>query len=331
LTRADPVAWEGEGTVSAAGRGSLPQTALLREGRRGFAVRRWRAGYVLIAPAVLLILLMMVYPVVETIFFSFSKVQLPALRTTFVGFDNFIRILRDPDTGPLFRRTMVWIVGGVALRMALALGAALVFNAKVRGTVWMRVLVILPWAIPSVVGANLWRWIVQADAGVLNQTLRSLGLGAWALNWLGSPDTAMLTVIVAYAWGGFPFVMLLILARLQGLPEDINEAATVDGANWWQIFRYITLPSLTGVLAVALILEVVSGINSFDTLMIMTGGGPANATMIWGIKIYKTGFAEFNLGGAAALSVLMFAAMLAVFMVYGTINVRTRRRQEEIS
>ena len=127
----------------------------------------------------------------------------------------------------------------------------------------------------------------------------------------------MLTVIVAYSWGGFPFVMLLILARMQGLPEEINEAAKIDGANWWQIFRYITLPSLTGVLMIAAILEIVSGINSFDTLVIMTGGGPANATMIWGIEIYKTGFTEFNLGGAAALSVLMFLGMLTVFMMYG--------------
>ena len=127
------------------------------------------------APAMALIVLMMVYPVLQTFYFSFSRVQLPALRTTFVGFDNFARILRDPETGPLFWRTLVWVAGGVALRMALGLGAALVFNAKVRGIVSMRVLVILPWAIPSVVGANLWRWIVQADAGVLT---RRCGAGA---------------------------------------------------------------------------------------------------------------------------------------------------------
>jgi multiple sugar transport system permease protein len=296
-------------------------------GRNRSALRKWRNAYILVAPAIVLIAVMMVYPVIQTALFSFSKVQLPALRTTFVGFDNFARILANPETGPLFQRTLVWVIGGVALRMALGLGAALVFNAKVKGTVWMRVLVILPWAIPSVVGANLWRWIVQTDGGVLNQTLQSWGLGSWALNWLGSPDTAMLTVIVVYAWGGFPFVMLLILARLQGLPEEVNEAARVDGANGWQIFRYITLPSLAGVLVVALILEIVSGINSFDTLMIMTGGGPANATKIWGIEIYKTGFTSFNLGGAAALSVLMFAGMLAVFLVYGVVNTRVQKRQ----
>jgi multiple sugar transport system permease protein len=318
------VAWEGTSPALA-----LPGRPARKTRTTSLQAQRRRRAYLLIAPAVVLIVLMMIYPVVQTIYFSFSKVQLPALRTTFVGFDNFVRIFADPETGPLVQRTLIWVIGGVALKMALGLAAALVFNAKVRGTVWMRVLVILPWAIPSVVGANLWRWIVQTDAGVLNQTLRSWGLEGWALNWLGSPNTAMLTVIVAYSWGGFAFVMLLVLARLQGLPEEINEAARVDGANWWQVFRYITLPSLAGVLAVALILEIVSGINSFDTIMIMTGGGPANATRIWGIDIYKTGFTDFNLGGAAARSVLMFAAVIVVFTIYGGVNSRVQRRQGE--
>lgn len=318
--------------TSQANTGALPVGNPARKTRgSSLKAQRRNRAYLLVAPAVILIAVMMIYPIVQTIYFSFSKVQLPALRTAFIGFDNFVRIFNDPETGPLVQRTLVWIVGGVALKMALGMAAALVFNAKVRGTVWMRVLVILPWAIPSVVGANLWRWIVQTDSGVLNQTLRAWGLDSWALNWLGSPDTAMFTVIVAYSWGGFAFVMLLILARLQGLPEEINEAARVDGANWWQIFRYITLPSLTGVLAVALILEIVSGINSFDTLMIMTGGGPANATRIWGIDIYKTGFTDFNLGGAAAMSVLMFAAVIVVFIIYGGVNSRVQRRQGEVS
>src|SRR3954471_16609332 len=133
------MAWDGEGTLTAAG--NAPVARATPRGRRRRAVlRRSSTGYILIAPAILLIVLMMVYPVVQTFYFSFSRVQLPALRTTFVGFDNFARILRDPETGPLFRRTLVWVLGGVALRIFLGLGAALVFNAKVRGTVWMRIL-----------------------------------------------------------------------------------------------------------------------------------------------------------------------------------------------
>jgi len=121
--------------------------------------------------------------------------------------------------------------------------------------------------------------------------------------------------------------MLLILARMQGIPEELYDAAKVDGANWWQSFRYITLPSLKGVLLVALVLEIVSGINSFDTLVIMTGGGPAEATRIWGLEIYERGFSDFNLGGASALSVLMFAGVLMLFVVYGALNKSLGRKE----
>ncbi|MGO1079510.1 carbohydrate ABC transporter permease [Inquilinus sp. CA228] len=280
-------------------------------------MQKWGRGYILVAPACVLIGLMMFYPVIQTLQFSVSKVQLPTFRTVFVGLDNFIRILDDPGTWPLLQRTLIWVIGTVVLRFALGFLAAVIFNARVRGTVWMRVLVILPWTIPSVVGANLWRWIVQTDTGLLNQTLRSWGLGDLALNWLGDPDIAIFTVIVAYSWAGFPFVMLLILARMQGIPNELYDAARVDGASSWQMFRYITLPLLRGVIIIALILETVSGINSFDTLVIMTGGGPAESTRVWGLEIYKVGFGEFNLGGASALSVLLFIGVLSLFVVYG--------------
>ncbi len=305
-------------------------------GRRpgpGWRVRlgRWGPGYLLVTPAVVLIALMMVYPTVQTLWFSVNRVRLPTFQTTFVGLDNFIRILENPDTGPLVLRTAVWVFGIVVCRIALGLAAALVFNSKFPTVVWLRMLVILPWTIPSVVGANLWRWILQTDSGVVNQTLRSWGLGDWAPNWLGSPDTAMISVIIAYTWAGFPFVMLLILARLQSIPSELYEAARIDGANRWQLFRHVTLPQLRTVLVVALILEIVSGLNSFDVLMIMTGGGPAKATQIWGIEIYKTGFGAFNLGVASALSVLMFVVVLAAFVVYGTANKALQSQKGEAS
>ncbi|CAN5295144.1 sugar ABC transporter permease [soil metagenome] len=301
--------------------------AAWRERRRTIAMQKWGQAYILVAPAIVLIALMMVYPVVQTLWFSVNKVQLPTFRTSFVALDNFVRVLEDPETWPLFERTVIWIVGTVVVRMALGLGAALIFNAKVRGTIWMRVLTVLPWTIPSVVSSNLWRWIVQTDVGVLNLEFKRWGLDGWAMNWLSDPDSALWTVIVAYSWGGYPFVMLLILARMQGIPEELYEAAKVDGANWWQQFRYITVPSLKGVLGVALILEIVSAINSFDTIMIMTGGGPANATRIWGIEIYKRAFTNFDLGGASAMSVLMFVGALFFFVVYGIANRVVQKRE----
>jgi multiple sugar transport system permease protein len=273
---------------------------------------------------VVLIAVMMVFPTLQTLWFSVSTVQLPAMETTFVGVENFAGIVADPATGQLLQRTALWVAGTVVLRFVLGFLAALVFNAKVRGTTWMRVLVILPWTIPSVVAANLWRWILQSDAGILDQTLRAWGLPGLALNWLGNPATALPVVMVAYSWAGFPFIMLLILAGLQGVPEEQYEAARVDGANSWQLFRFITVPGVRGVLFIALILETVSAINSFDTLMVMTGGGPANATQIWSLAIYRTAFGEFNLGGASALSVLLFMGALLLFAVYGLANKRAQ-------
>ncbi|HEV2357856.1 MAG TPA: sugar ABC transporter permease [bacterium] len=288
--------------------------------RRRVALRQWGPGYVLALPAIALIAVMMVYPTLQTLRFSVSTVGLPAFRTTFVGLGNFAGILADPATGSLLRRTLAWVAGTVLLRFVLGFLAALVFNAKVRGTAWMRVLVVLPWTIPSVVAANLWRWILQTDTGVLDQTLRAWGLGALAANWLGDPRTALTAVMIAYSWAGFPFIMLLILAGLQGVPEEQYEAAQVDGANAWQLFRFITVPAVSGVLLLALLLETIQAINSFDTLTVMTGGGPANATQTWSLAIYRRAFVDFNLGGASALSVLMLLGALTLPLLHGAAN-----------
>jgi len=299
-----------------------PRTALIRERRRRAALRRWGPGYVLVLPATVLIAIMMVYPTLQTLWFSVSTVRLPAFQTTFVGLANFASILTDPaiGAGQLVQRTIEWVAGTVALRFALGFVAALVFNAKVRGTAWMRVLVVLPWTMPSVVSANLWRWILQSDIGILDQTLKGWGLARFAHNWLGDPHTALPAVMVAYSWAGFPFIMLLILAGLQGVPVEQYEAGAVDGANWWQLFRFITVPAVRGVLAIALILETVQAVNSFDTLTVMTGGGPANATQTWSLAIYRAGFTDYNFGGASALSVLMFLGAVALLAIYSAAN-----------
>jgi multiple sugar transport system permease protein len=299
---------------------------LNRERRRRIAIQKWGPGYLLVLPAILLIVAMMLYPLIQTLVFSVSNVQLPLFQATFTGIDNFLAVFKEPNTGPLVVRTLTWVVGTVALRFILGFLAAIIFNAKVRGTVWMRILVVLPWMIPSVVAANLWRWVLQSDNGVLNETLRSWGLPSSALvDWLGNPHTVLGAVIVAYSWAGFPFVMLLILAGMQGISEEQYEAAKVDGANWWQLFRYITVPSVRPVLVIALILEIVSAVNSFDTIEVMTGGGPANESQIWSIGIYTTGFQSYNFGGASAMSVLMFVVAIVLFTIYGISSNRNAR------
>jgi len=299
-----------------------------RARRRRRAIQKWGPGYVLVLPAGILIAAMMLWPLIQTLRFSFSDVQLPLFVTTFAGISNFLGVFKNPDSGPMLLRTIVWVVATVALRFILGFLAALIFNARVKGTVWLRILVMLPWTLPSVVAANLWRWVFQSSNGILNQTLEQMGVPHSALvDWLGDPHTALGAVIVAYSWAGFPFIMLLLLAGMQGIPQDQYEAAMVDGASAWQSFRFITIPSLRGVMAVALVLETVSAINSFDTIKVMTGGGPANATEIWSIGIYNSGFQNYDFGTASAMSMLLFLAAALLFGVYASFTqVRNARK-----
>ena len=303
-----------------------PIDGVRKRSRRNRYLRHWGSAYLLVLPAFVLLVVMMAVPVGQTFVFSMSKVTLPALDVIYIGFENFMRVFTDRDTLTVLRNTVVWVLASLVLRVGLGLIAALIFNARVPGTMWLRVLVVLPWAIPSVVGANLWVWLMQPDVGLINNTLRAWGLGGLAQNWLSDPNIALFSVIIAYTWSGVPFVMLMLLAGMQGIPKEYYEASTMDGANAWQSFRYITVPSLRGVLVVVTILEIVHAINSFDTVMIMTAGGPANATLLWGLDIYRVGFGEFDFGGAAARSVLLFLAGLIAFIFYATASRRQAAR-----
>jgi multiple sugar transport system permease protein len=294
--------------------------------RLGVSFRRSVPAYVLVSPVVLLILLMMVIPTLQTALFSVSRVQLPAMEPTFVGMDNYVRFLSQGSTGALIWRTLFWIVATVVLRFVMGFAAALLFSAAVRGTGWMRILVFIPWAIPAVVAASLWRWVLQTDAGVINDTLRYFGASGLAQNWLGNPDLTLLVVIVAYSWAGFPFVMLLMLAGLQGIPREYNEAAQVDGASSRQVFRYITLPSLSGLIGIVLVLEAIMAINAFDMLFVMAGGGPAEATTIFSLAVFDTVFTDFDYGGASAMSMVLFFVFAVCFVGYGILNARANRK-----
>jgi multiple sugar transport system permease protein len=303
----------------------MPARLSLWRQRLGVAVHRWGPGYILVAPVVVMIVVMMIVPTLQTALFSVSKVQLPAMDTTFIGPDNYLRFLSNSSTGSLIQRTLFWVVATVALRFVMGFAAALVFNTAIRGTRWMRVLVFIPWAIPSVVAASLWRWVLQTDAGVINDTLRYWGASGLAQNWLGNPDLTLLLVVLAYSWAGFPFVMLFLLAGLQGIPQEYREAAQCDGANSWQVFRHITVPSMSGIIGIILLLETIMAINAFDMLFVMAGGGPADATTIFSLAVFDKVFTDFDYGGASAMSMVLFAVFAAFFVLYRLLNARVQR------
>ncbi|GHV36221.1 sugar ABC transporter permease [Spirochaetia bacterium] len=256
----------------------------------------------------------MLYPLIQTFVFSFSTLTLPKFDVKFNGFSNFTRIFSRMEVPQIIFNTIVWTLGAVIMRITFGMLTALVMNANVPGIKVLRVIVLIPWTVPSIVAANSWRWIYQGDFGVINGMLKSWGLTPYP--WIGSVDTAMGAILVASTWAGYPFVMMMLLAAMQGLSQDHFEAAMVDGANAIQRFWHITLPGIKPVIVVLIALETINAINSFDMIFNLTGGGPGNATEIIGLFIYRIGFTLLDFAGASAVSVVLILVALMLFVVY---------------
>ncbi len=274
-------------------------------------------------PCALVILVMTIYPLVQMIVFSFSKVTLPFFQMQFVGLDNFTQMVGAKTFGKIIVNTFVWTFVALILRFLLGFVSALLMETGFRGKTPFRIITLMPWVVPSIVTANLWRWIYNMDNGILNEVLSSIN-PALAMNWLGNKGTALFAVVLAYVWQGFPFIMLMIVAAMQGIPKSYTEAALVDGANRFQVFRHVTLPNLKNVLSILAVLEIINGFNAFDLLFTMTGGGPGVSSEILGLYIYRTAFSNFNFGGASAMGLMLLLAVLLCFAYYA----RTQRKKE---
>ena len=291
----------------------------------------WRKTpiYLMIMPCVLLLILFMVYPIYQTILFSVNNVKLPSFDLEFAGLGNFIDIFSKGEISTVFNNTFIWIVGSIVFKFFLGFWAAITFNVNVRGGVLFRIFCLLPWTVPTIVASNLWRWILQTDTGLLNVFFKSYGMGAFAQNWLGNPDLALLSVMVANAWSGFPFVMLMLLAGMQGVPKELYEAGAIDGANKVDLFRYITIPSLKPIIVIILLLDIINNLNSFDLIYVLTGGGPGGASETLGLFIYRIGFNNFDFGGASAISFALLVFAIISFGAYIYFNNKVKSRGVE--
>ncbi|GHT70832.1 ABC transporter permease [Spirochaetia bacterium] len=267
---------------------------------------------------------MMVMPIARTIVFSFSDVHLPSFDTTFHGLANFKNVLSLEEFPTVIKNTLVWITGSMILRVFLGFLAALLMDGETRTIRTLRIFALIPWTIPSIVSANSWRWMLRSDFGLVNGFFENVGLGFLARPWLNSAATAMPSVLVAYTWAGFPFVMMLFLAGLQGIPEELYESGSIDGANKIQQFFYITIPSLRSVIIMVVVLEIISAINAFDLLFVLTGGGPGTASEILGLLIYRLGFTRFDFATASAASTLLIVAALVCFLFYAPTQFRKK-------
>lgn len=275
-----------------------------------------RAGLLFIAPALVVFMVVLSFPIGYAGYLSVFKVR-PDFSLVFAGTANFGKALSDPAFWNALRNTAVYTLGSVALHLAIGLALALALNSPwLKGRLLFRIAFFVPWSISFVVTAVTWRWVLNAQYGILNAFLRSIGVLSENVSWLGSAGLAMPTAILVNAWRGFPFIMVMIYAGLQALPREPYEAAMVDGASKLQLFRHITLPGLRGVITVAVVLDTIWVFIQFELIQVLTAGGPGRATELLTNLIYRESFTFYEFGIGSAIAMLTLLVVLCFSMVY---------------
>jgi multiple sugar transport system permease protein len=273
-------------------------------------------GYALIAPVALLILVLIAYPFLNAIWLSLTE-KMVGYPARFIGLQNYATLFDSPRFRIVAWNSVVYTVGSVGTKLVIGMVMAVALHKAVRGNQLLRGFLLLPWVIPTVVIALTWRWLLDLYRGLFNVGLHDLGLIGSGIHWLGNPDLAMLSVIMANVWRGFPFFGVSFLAAMQTVPQDLYDAAAVDGASAWQQFWRVSLPSVKGVVAIVTLLSTIWTLNDFNIVYIMTRGGPGAATHIFATYSYELGIQSQRWGMAMAASMysLPVIALLIIFVV----------------
>jgi multiple sugar transport system permease protein len=282
--------------------------------------------WLLLGPMLVIVLAAVGYPIVMTCWLAFTDTRLMAGpgAAHFAGLENFAYVLTDPEFLAAAGRTIYFTVVSVSAEALLGVGVALLLNQEFYGRTFCRALLVLPWAVPTIVNALMWRLIYQPDFGVLNALLTQTGLMETYRSWLGSDTSAMNSVIVADVWKNYPLMALIVLAALQNAPIELYRAATLDGANAWHRFRAVTWPVIAPPLLVALVLRSIEALKVFDIFYVMTRGGPANATKTMSFFVYEESFRFMRVGSGASYALIV----VLICMVFVGFYVRLIRRQE---
>ena len=278
--------------------------------------RRW--AYFLLVPSLLLVAAVAVYPVASGVWLSFQRYNL--LRSpvpSFIGLGQYSDLWTDTVFWTAARNTVVWVAVGVSSQFLLGLIVALALNRpRMRGLGLLRVGLLLPWLMPTVVAGHMWSLLLDSRLGVVNDVLVRVGLIPKYVAWFAQAETAMGAVLVVDLWKNFPFFTLLLLAGLQGIPDELYEAAEVDGANTMYRFWRITLPLLTPVIVAAVILRVIGLVNAPDLMIILTHGGPGLATHVLSLLAFNDAYTGFDFGAAAAVATVMLVVLMLFTSVY---------------
>ncbi|MBD1836876.1 sugar ABC transporter permease [Coleofasciculus sp. FACHB-64] len=289
--------------------------------------REQRTGWILLLPALLVLLLVYGYPIVRAFWLSlFTKNLGTELQPVFVGLDNYGRMAGDGRFWQSFWTTTVFTTSAVIIELLLGLGIALVLTQKFRGRSLVRTTAILPWALPTALIGLAWGWIFNDQFGVVNDILRRVGLIEGGINWLGDPTLALMAVIFADVWKTTPFISILLLAGLQSISPDLYEAHSIDGATPWQNFTRITLPLLMPQILIALLFRFAQSFGIFDLIAVMTGGGPGGSTEVVSLYIYSTVMRYLDFGYGAALVVVTFTLLIVAVAIASFLLSRSRAK-----
>jgi multiple sugar transport system permease protein len=287
-----------------------------RKGRASLLSERRLVPFLLILPTMAILAGLILYPLLSSFYASAFSYNLskPYLGRHFVGMGNFLTAASDPLFIESVRLTLILSAVAVGVELILGLAVATLLNSSLQGMRILQTLIIIPLVMTPVVAGLTWRVILNPSIGIANFLLESVGLPA--SEWNGSPRTALLSVAIVDVWRSTPFVAIILLAGLQGLPSEPLEAAKVDGAGRWNSFRYITLPMLRPLITVALLIRIIYSLQIFDTIMILTQGGPGFATEVFNVHLYKTMFRFFDVGYGSALSIVMLAITLSLCLIF---------------
>jgi multiple sugar transport system permease protein len=298
-----------------------PSDSARRRARRREKTIQW----MFLAPAVLYVALFFGYPVVKNVMMGFQEYTTKTFFTgeaPWVGWANYATVVQSSLFSTTVTNTALFTIGSMIGQFTLGMLLALYFRRRFPLNNILRSLLLLPWLLPLIASTAVWKWILDQDSGVLNQTLQNLHLISEPIPWLTSPDLALLAVVGVNVWLGIPFNVSLLYSGLQDIPEELYEAGALDGATGWNAFWNITWPSLRPVVSVVLVLGVVYTLKVLDIILGLTGGGPANSTQTLATNSYHRSFVEFDFGSGAAVSNILIVISLVFSVIYLRVNRR---------
>jgi multiple sugar transport system permease protein len=286
-----------------------------------------RQAYVLVVPVVAAITLLVIAPIIWGIAISFTNTKVIGANTSYAfTLDAYVRALGDRNIWRLFKVTAIFTLGTVIGSLVLGLSAALILNMNVPGRAVARALIIVPWAVPHVAAALVWEWMLNPNYGLIGYATLGLGLSGGHVNWLSNTTTALPALIVVNVWKTYPFAMVVLLAALQGVRQELLEAAELDGANAFHRFRDVTMPAIAPTMLIAALLLTVWSLGNFVFIFLLTQGGPVHSTETIVMRIYLAAFRLFDASSAFALGSVLLLAAITITFIFGFIS---RNMQKE--